>query len=748
MDLFDQLKTSGPVEKGFKKGKKEEKRTPDSKNKSHTDKERRKSIDKHRSLEDNGKKKNGQEDNLLKKKSSSIEKENSKKKKDHHHQEKKSSKNLEASTKQNPANKDKYANSSPSKHKSNDVATKRKDDHDRKLAQFNAVHKSHDKKNKRRESLPISLETKLNKKKVDKSRSLSPPKNTPPTKVKPVKVKVERKTLDQVNSKSSNTSLNKEVKKTPTKAQQKLFENPMGIKKSKDSISRKHAIKRCVVRIRRDNLEKLMREFRKNKSQTKLSKLVLGKRSAASSPTFKNDGSPPLKKGKTGSVSKPQKSSFFIKLATPKLDKSKTEKKDKKSSSTKYIHSSSSSSSSVAQHNKIKNSKSSVNTTPTKFSKSQLISTFGERWFKSRVRIEKCKHTLAMIFESNARARRAQNKHKKSKNLSVSFRDQVEVFGDTTDSDDSYDENFCAIPNANSSTSSTRNGRRGSGLATTPAVAAPAIVMPARLKKVENGRVVDDIVLDPSLFLGSQSLVASTPYSPGRKKRDHKSFSPLKDEGTPSPRKEQLKLANERVPPTGLRRLNIEDEDDDEDDDCEYIVPIELPQRRASRTSSTNTIEAGPAIIPPTFDDAAETPYNSSAIFNKIDEVINIAKAIVSPVTVSSTNTAEGAIPTNNGDGNDNSDIESHDSFQSANSHVKKNSPDAALDDGNASTLNGNAEKTMNNASVNLFLEDSQTNEDSREKNYVDSIINETIDKLGRDIGSSNSPLSNETLKN
>lgn len=457
---------------------------------------------------------------------------------------------------------------------------------DQKVAKFNAQHKTNkvnnETSNQRRESLPSPVPQPHMgiKKKADKSRSLSPPKSAIPMNIKPLKIKVERKRLEEFNTpKKANDNEELALKKTPTKAQQKLFEPPaiVALKKTHKQILKEFKVKPCVVRIHRDNLKKLMREFSVNKLQPKLPKLILGaKRSAASSPTtVKSDGSPPMKKGKMSSPPKAKSGSFFIKLAAPKPDKIKLDKKSKhsfskhnsKSSWQSSLSGSMSSSSAVAQHNKIKNSKSLATITPTKFSRTQLISTFGNHWFKSHVRIKRCKHPLMRIFESNARARHQQSKQNKSKNLSVSFRDQVEVFGGSTDSDDSYDENFSAIP-----TTSSRNGRRGSASNSAPAPIIPStpIVMPARLKKVENGRVVDDIVLDPSLFLDPKALVASTPYSPGRKKRDHKSFSPLKDEGTPSPRKEQLKLANERIPPAGLRRLNIEEEDD-EDDDCEYI---------------------------------------------------------------------------------------------------------------------------------------------------------------------------------
>ena len=424
-------------------------------------------------------------------------------------------------------------------------------------------------RNIRRESLPsptFAGSGVAKKSKSQKARSLSPPKNLSNVNMKTLKVKLERRKIEEfltrpleehtnnIKSKQDKTKDVKPGKKsTPTKAQQKLFE-PMKNKKTKAQILKEFNIKPCKVRVHRDNLEQLSKEF-KNKNVSKSKNI---KRSAAS-PFI---GVPPVKKAKSSLIdSKPLKSknSFYIKLSS-----SPSTKLDKKLKNITKLSStlSSSSSSSVAHHNKIKNSKSSTSvTTPTKFSRSQLIGSFGKRFFNVQVKIERCTHPLMLTFESNDRARRLQAKRNKSKNLSVSFREQVEVFGGSSESDDSYDEDFCAVPN--------RNNRKNSNSQSAVTNATP-VVMPARLKKVENGKVVDDIELDPSLFVDPKILVTSTPFSPGRKKRDHKSFSPLKDEGSPSPRKEQLKLANERVPPSGLRRLNI-DEEDDEDDDCEYI---------------------------------------------------------------------------------------------------------------------------------------------------------------------------------
>ncbi|XP_036341244.1 uncharacterized protein LOC118750616 [Rhagoletis pomonella] len=216
---------------------------------------------------------------------------------------------------------------------------------------------------------------------------------------------------------------------------------------------------------------------------------------------------------------------------------------------------------------------------------------YGKRVFCSRVKIERCSHPMMLIFESNARARRLQAKRSKSKNLSVSFRDQVEIFGDSSDSEEADYSQIFAPDVASTSQAALKSAN--------PAIMS-LTATPARLKKVENGKVVDDIELDPSLFVAP--AIASTPYaSAGRKKREKKSFSPLKGDGSPSPRKEQLKLANEKMPPSSLRRLTADevDEDDDEDDECEYIVPIEIPERRISRTSSATAVDDVVAEIEP-----------------------------------------------------------------------------------------------------------------------------------------------------
>lgn len=417
----------------------------------------------------------------------------------------------------------------------------------------------------RRESLPSpkTVSSVLKKSKGAKARSLSPAKYGASNIIKSLKVKLERKKLEKFLTRPLEEHANnirkkqekikdakKHVKTTPTKAQQKLFEpSEVGQKKTKAQVLKQFNIKSCKVRIHRDNLQKLARGFKNKINSKKDGQSKSNKRPASTS----FSGSPPSKKGKMSASDNKNKAknSFFIKLNTS--PSTKIEKKLKNLSKT--------SSSSEALHNKIKNSNIKTITTPTKFSRSHLIHSFGKRCFSVQVKIERCTHPLMLTFESNDRARRLQAKRNKSKNLSVSFREQVEIFGGSSDSDDSCDEEFSAIP-------LNRKNRKSNNHSIQ--VPATPVVMPARLKKVENGKVVDDIELDPSLFVDPNTLVSSTPFSPGRKKRANKSFSPLKDESSPSPRKEQLKLANEKIPPSGLRRLNI-DEDDDEDDDCEYI---------------------------------------------------------------------------------------------------------------------------------------------------------------------------------
>ncbi|XP_017464785.1 PREDICTED: uncharacterized protein LOC108358127 [Rhagoletis zephyria] len=453
----------------------------------------------------------------------------------------------------------------------------------------------------RRESMPPPA-TNFVAKSVSKSRSLSPPKGVF---VKPFKVLLERKKTEFCNKigKSSKTSTPKKrlsqedrstsslkngekspKKATPTKAQQKLFD-PAVLVKAQQLTQLK--VKRCNVRLLRQDLAKLQQEFRakrkalkKNKISNKQTKNIgKNRKSNSSSPSEK--GSPP-KRGRPPSDPKPQ-SGFFIKLnALTKSPKSKA-RADKPVKEKKF------STGSIAKR---VNAAAAVSSTkPTKFTRTQLIKMYGKRVFCSRVKIERCSHPMMLIFESNARARRLQAKRSKSKNLSVSFRDQVEIFGDSSDSEEADYSQIFAPDVASTSQAALKSAN--------PAIMS-LTATPARLKKVENGKVVDDIELDPSLFVAP--AIASTPYaSAGRKKREKKSFSPLKGDGSPSPRKEQLKLANEKMPPSSLRRLTADevDEDDDEDDECEYIVPIEIPERRISRTSSATAVDDVVAEIEP-----------------------------------------------------------------------------------------------------------------------------------------------------
>lgn len=572
MDLFDKLKKSSQAGKGDAKKRKSS--LEDIKSSKSKDSKSGHSPKKHGSgskSEHSPKKHDGKGKSNLSKSHDHNKSLNSSKHQSDENSSKHSSKKHSGKTDHTPKTPDQKSGSASKNHGSkggNSIKS-----NDKKLAKFNDKHKSYN-SSIRRESMPspVSPQFLASRSKGKKSRSLSPPKAN--AVLKSLKVKVERKNLSDYlkspinahannikskNDKSKDARESKQkspLKATPTKAQKKLFE-PVRSRKSKAQILRDFNIKKCAVRIRRDNFKKLMQELKKKKANTKIQSKSPGTKSAGRprKRPLPNDEeeAPPAKKGKVPPLK--VKTNFFIKISTPKLEK-KIKPMSKTSPTT----------SSVAHHNKIKNSKSLGITTPTKFSRTHLIRSFGKRFFTSFVRIEKCTHPLLLTFESNDRARRLQTKRNKSKNLSVSFREQVEVFGGSSDSDSSYDDNFCVVPQP-----SNRNGRRANA-PSVPLAIVPAtpVVMPARLKKVENGKVVDDIELDPSLFLDPKNLVASTPYSPGRKRRDHKSFSPLKDEGSPSPRKEQLKLANEKIPPSGLRRLNI-DEEDDEDDDCEYI---------------------------------------------------------------------------------------------------------------------------------------------------------------------------------
>ncbi|XP_011210868.3 uncharacterized protein LOC105231327 [Bactrocera dorsalis] len=451
----------------------------------------------------------------------------------------------------------------------------------------------------RRESMPPPATTFV-RKNISKSRSLSPPKGLI---VRPFKVLLERKKIESSDCKNQNLSKTSKTstfikkaadftgsavkngekspkKSTPTKAQQKLFDPDVLVKAQQLT---HFNVKRCKVRLLRQDLAKLKREFHaKEKKQTQNKKSYLknsGKNNKSNrmlpsgkSPNSKHGGICDEKESK-------QSSGFFIKInALTRSPKSKTKAEGllKEKRSLQKL-------SAGAIAKKVNAAAAISSTKPTKFTRTHLIKMYGKRVFCSRVKIERCSHPMMLIFESNARARRLQAKRSKSKNLSVSFRDQVEIFGDSSDSEEADISSVCDPDVASTSEAAMKSANP---------IPISLTVTPARLKKVENGKVVDDIELDPSLFV--VPVVASTPFaSPGKKKREKKSFSPLKGDGTPSPRKEQLKLANEKMPPSSLRRLTAAevDEEDDEDDECEYIVPIEIPERRISRTSSANTMD-------------------------------------------------------------------------------------------------------------------------------------------------------------
>lgn len=446
----------------------------------------------------------------------------------------------------------------------------------------------------RRESMPPPASTFV-RKNISKSRSLSPPKGLL---VRPFKVLLERKKMEGLDCKNqklgktskSQTYIKKAAdligsalkngekspkKATPTKAQQKLFDPDVLVKAQQLP---HFNVKRCKVRLLRQDLTKLKQEFHakeKNQKQNKNS----GKNDKIDRTLPSEKASTSKRGGFFDEKESKHSAGFFIKInALTRLPRSKTKAEGalkEKRFSQKL------SAGTIAK--KLNAAAAISSTKPTKFTRTQLIKMYGKRVFCSRVKIERCSHPMMLIFESNARARRLQAKRSKSKNLSVSFRDQVEIFGDSSDSEEA---DISPVSEADIASTSEV------AMKLTNPIPISLTVTPARLKKVENGKVVDDIELDPSLFV--VPIVASTPFaSPGKKKREKKSFSPLKGDGTPSPRKEQLKLANEKMPPSSLRRLTAAevDEEDDEDDECEYIVPIEIPERRISRTSSANTMD-------------------------------------------------------------------------------------------------------------------------------------------------------------
>ncbi|XP_067641168.1 microtubule-associated protein 1B-like [Eurosta solidaginis] len=528
----------------------------------------------------------------------------------------------------------------------------------------------------RRESMPPPATTFVTKVKNKKSRSLSPAKDSM---VRQFKVLLERKKLDgSIDNKISNKTHSKTAAKTittktattkattshkrlsqddgsasptnikngekspkkatPTKAQQKLFDPAVLVKAQQ---LKQLKVKCCKVRIKRQNLKKLKREFHAKQNQMKNIKINNKKSSSPSkqSKSHQRDGnyspSPP-KRGRHNAEARDAKhpSGFFIKInaltKSPKSQKVPKSKMDKSSQDKmKSVHKFS-----IGSIAKRVNAAAAVSSTkPTKFTRTQLIKMYGKRVFCSRVKIERCAHPMMLIFESNARARRLQSKRSKSKNLSVSFRDQVEIFGDSSDSEEP-DTSQMFIPDV------ATTSQAAAALKSANSSALSITATPARLKKIENGKVVDDIELDPSLFVAP--TIASTPFpasTAARKKREKKSFSPLKGDGAPSPRKEQLKLANEKMPPSSLRRLTADEaeEEDEEDEECEYIVPVDIPDIRTPRISSANAFEEDEAVLGDTEPEAESTPMNISDVSTNISSVNNssaesFASAVEQPI--------------------------------------------------------------------------------------------------------------------
>ncbi|XP_018795608.1 PREDICTED: uncharacterized protein LOC108973050 [Bactrocera latifrons] len=480
----------------------------------------------------------------------------------------------------------------------------------------------------RRESMPPPATTFV-RKNISKSRSLSPPKGLI---VRPFKVLLERKKVESSDCKNQKLSKTSKTptftkkaadftgsavkngekspkKSTPTKAQQKLFDPDVLVKAQQLT---HFNVKRCKVRLLRQDLAKLKQEFHaREKKQTENKKSYL-KNSGKNNKSNRILPSEKSLNSKHGGICDEKESKhssgFFIKInALTRSPKSKTKSEGflkEKRPSQKL------SAGTIAK--KVNAAAAISSTKPTKFTRTHLIKMYGKRVFCSHVKIERCSHPMMLIFESNARARRLQAKRSKSKNLSVSFRDQVEIFGDSSDSEEADMSSVCDPDVASTSEAAMK---------TANPIPISLTVTPARLKKVENGKVVDDIELDPSLFV--VPVVASTPFaSPGKKKREKKSFSPLKGDGTPSPRKEKLKLANEKMPPSSLRRLTAAEveEEDDEDDECEYIVPIEIPERRISRTSSANTMDD---VAPEKTNEASNSDLEPTLI-DTIDNTGNV----------------------------------------------------------------------------------------------------------------------------
>uniref|UniRef100_A0A1B0AH97 Uncharacterized protein n=1 Tax=Glossina pallidipes TaxID=7398 RepID=A0A1B0AH97_GLOPL len=600
----------------------------------------------------------------------------------------------------------------------------------------------------RRKSMPPPVSVNVTKYKSNKSRSMSPPKivlvNNAP--VKSLKVRLERKNLEKflpqpleehvrsLRFKQEKTKESaKTTKTTPTKAQQKLFE-PMVMDKAQKIRSMK--IKRCLVRLQKVNVKKLQAELDRKVLLSKVEKPKpskgqsknLKKKPTESSPTKQHDSPQPKRARQaiietTKTPQKFSKAGFFIKL-TPSLSNKKAKEKKKRTLKLNAAVGTNS-------------SKTSISKPTSKFTRTQLIKTYGKRVFNAYVKIERCTHPLLLTFESNARARKLQAKRNKSKNLSVSFREQVEVFGDSSDSEEyCSDEDFYANLKI--------LDKAGTNNHSTP------LVMPARLKKVENGKVIDDIELDPTLFVDPNNLCTTTPFmTPGRKKREHKTLSPLKDDGTPSPRKEQLKLANEKLPPSGLRRINLDEEDDDEDDDCEYIVPTEVPQRRSSYAGLNTSLDDGNSAIIEKANN--ETPVNSPIAANIDSTTKTIETQPEMHNTGETTDSFESAQ-----DQTEKLDVD----LESSNLNTlssRKSSPIELFNDALSSTQdllpdkqnnteeskNDNTDLIANKKSViedgfgdipmKLFVEDSRS-DDNPTNAIVDSIINETLNEMKRNI--------------
>lgn len=421
-------------------------------------------------------------------------------------------------------------------------------------------------------------------------------------------------------------NLNKsDPKTTPTKAQQKDFSPIIPSEQSKSEVQKPVQLfvtKRCLVRLARQNYKKSPNQLTNPPDSEEISPNPIKCEDTPKQKSPEAKRSPTAKRSRSStSPTKPQ-TSFYIKLDTSpsklQVQKNSGKKSEKSAPRCKGPKSKAQKKSSTVSL--IKNFKAgpSSRTKATKFTRTELIKSWGKRVFQWHVRIERCRHPLMVIFDSNAQASKEQSKLNKSKKLSVSFREQVEIFGSTDTDEQSDDDNEKCTPKVSnfkkSDTDETSSNENE--------VATKPIATPASLKKVENGKVVGEIEFDSSLFIDQDEVSAldsalvksSTPriHSPlSHKRKEKKSFSPLKSDATPSPRKEKLKLANEKLPPTGLRRLNIDEIDEDDDDDCEYIVPTELPERRTSRINSGNVTESSSSFKSATDETEVKTVKSS-----------------------------------------------------------------------------------------------------------------------------------------